>query len=131
MLYKENFQEHNFLWTQWKKLRHFDYLKKFTGPVENEVTNHHNMTSELSHDEDDNKKRKKEKENKESNSRINVSNTFRIYAKLENNYHLSNKYALFYNMRKYYKAFSRDPFEVLPITFHIRKGTKDLEFMKF
>jgi hypothetical protein len=34
-------------------------------------------------------------------------------------------------MRKYYKAFGRDPFEVLPITFHIRKGTKDYEFMKF
>ena len=54
-----------------------------------------------------------------------------MYAKLENNYHLSNKYALFYNMRKYYKALGRDPFEVLPITFHVRSGTSDPEFVKF
>ena len=26
-LYKENFIEHNFLWTQWKKLKHFSSLK--------------------------------------------------------------------------------------------------------
>ena len=25
-LYKESFAEHNFLWTQWKKLKHFDRL---------------------------------------------------------------------------------------------------------
>ena len=45
MLYKENFQEHNFLWTQWKKLRHFDHLKKFEGKVQDQITNHMNMTS--------------------------------------------------------------------------------------
>ena len=26
-LYKEDFKEHNFIWTQWKKYRHFHYLK--------------------------------------------------------------------------------------------------------
>lgn len=26
-LYKEDFKEHNFIWTQWKKQRHFYYLK--------------------------------------------------------------------------------------------------------
>lgn len=26
-LYKETFAEHNFLWTQWKKLKHFERLK--------------------------------------------------------------------------------------------------------
>jgi hypothetical protein len=34
-------------------------------------------------------------------------------------------------MRKYYKALGRDPFEVLPITFHVRNGTSDPEFVKF
>ena len=33
---------------------------------------------------------------------VNVSNEWRIYAKLEANYHLSNKYALFLNMKRYY-----------------------------
>lgn len=28
-LYKENFAEHNFLWTQWKKNKHFNWLKPF------------------------------------------------------------------------------------------------------
>ena len=60
-----------------------------------------------------------------------MSNSMKVYAKLENNYHLSNKYALFYNMRKYYKALGRDPFDVLPLTFHIRKGTSDPEYKNF
>ena len=34
-------------------------------------------------------------------------------------------------MRKYYKALGRDPFEVLPLTFHVRTGTSDPEFLKF
>jgi len=61
----------------------------------------------------------------------NKSNEWRIYAKMEANYHLSNKYALFYNMSKYYRAIGRDPFDVLPLTFHIRKGTSDKIFYKF
>ena len=61
----------------------------------------------------------------------NISNQIKVYAKLENSYHLSNKYALFYNMRKYYKALGRNPFEVLPLTFHVRTGTSDPEFLKF
>jgi tubulin monoglycylase TTLL3/8 len=44
---------------------------------------------------------------------------------MEVNYHLSNKYALFYNMQKYYTSKGRDPFEVLPLTFHIKKGIDD------
>ena len=55
----------------------------------------------------------------------------KVYAKMENNYHLSNKYALFYNMRKYYKALGRDPFDVLPVTFHVKGGTNDAEYLKF
>lgn len=54
-----------------------------------------------------------------------------MYAKFENNYHLSNKYALFYNMRSYYKALDRDPFEVLPLTYHIREATNDKQFDNF
>ena len=53
----------------------------------------------------------------------------KIYAKLENNFHLSNKYALFYNMKKYYNSMSRDPFLVLPVTFHIKSGVKDPIFI--
>lgn len=34
-------------------------------------------------------------------------------------------------MRKFYRAHDRDPFDVLPITYHIRHGTNDPEFKKF
>ena len=50
---------------------------------------------------------------------------------MENNFHLSNKCALFYNMKRYYEALGRDPFEVIPLTFHIKKGTDDPEFYVF
>lgn len=60
-----------------------------------------------------------------------MSNDLKIYAKMECNFHLSNKCALFYNMRRYYEALGRDPFEVIPLTFHVKKGTEDSEFFKF
>ena len=34
-------------------------------------------------------------------------------------------------MRKYYKVLDRDPFEVLPLTFHIKSGTSDPEYKNF
>ena len=37
----------------------------------------------------------------------------------------------FYNMQKYYKSIERDLSEVLPQTFHIKKGTFDPVFFHF
>jgi hypothetical protein len=34
-------------------------------------------------------------------------------------------------MTKYYRSIGRDPFEVLPLTFHIKSGTKDKVFYQF
>ena len=63
---------------------------------------------------------------------MNPSNGFKVYSKLENNFHLSNKCALFYNMKRYYEAINRDPFEVIPLTFHIKyNADNDPEFVKF
>ena len=96
-LYKESFREHNFLWTQWKKLKHFTWLKK-TKVGKDSYSSGGEQESEV--------------EEAESSSGVadtsNPSNKFKVYAKIENNYHLSNKYALFYNMRKYYLANGRD-----------------------
>lgn len=55
----------------------------------------------------------------------------KIYNKLEDNYHLSNKKALFINMRSYYSAIGADPFTALPVTFHIKEGLEDPEFVSF
>ena len=50
---------------------------------------------------------------------------------MECNFHLTNKYALFVNMSKYYKSIGRDPLDVLPLSFHIKKGSHDPTFFKF
>ena len=54
-----------------------------------------------------------------------------LYGKMEANYHLSNKKALFWNMMNYYKKLRRDPFDCLPLTFHIESGDTDPEFYNF
>lgn len=47
-----------------------------------------------------------------------------MYNRLENNFHLANKKALFMNMNTYYRAMNQDPFEVaIPMTFHIKSQT--------
>jgi hypothetical protein len=50
---------------------------------------------------------------------------------MEANYHLSNKKALFWNMTTYYKKIGRDPFDGVPLTFHVESGTSDPEFLNF
>ena len=54
-----------------------------------------------------------------------------MYNRLEDNFHLSNKKALFINMCNYYKRLGLDPFQVaIPVTFHIKSQT-DPEFDRF
>jgi hypothetical protein len=52
----------------------------------------------------------------------------RIYNKLEDNYHLANKKALFMNMKNYYDAVGENPYDALPVTFHVKCGLDDPEF---
>jgi hypothetical protein len=54
-----------------------------------------------------------------------------LYGKIEDNYHLANKKALFLNMKNYYEAMNKDPFTHLPVTFHIKNGVNDAEFANF
>eukprot|EP01022_Parablepharisma_sp_SALTPOND_P013194 TRINITY_DN1741_c0_g3_i1.p1 TRINITY_DN1741_c0_g3~~TRINITY_DN1741_c0_g3_i1.p1 ORF type:complete len:989 (-),score=89.28 TRINITY_DN1741_c0_g3_i1:6849-9815(-) len=62
---------------------------------------------------------------------ISSSSTVKMCNHLENHYHLSNKKAMFFNMNQYYLAMKKDPFDTLPLTFHIRSGVEDVEFQKF
>ncbi len=50
---------------------------------------------------------------------------------LENNWNLSNKKALFYNLKNYYISTKQNPFDNLPLTFHIKEGITDQEYIKF
>ena len=55
----------------------------------------------------------------------------KIYNKIEDNFHISNKKALYLNMKNYYEALEQDVFNYLPLTFHLKQGLEDPEFQKF
>ena len=59
------------------------------------------------------------------------SKELKIHNHFEKNYFLGNKKALFYSMRKYYTSVGKNPFENIPLTFHISKGFEDPEYEKF
>jgi len=69
-------------------------------------------------------------EEEEEEQGVNLFTT-KVYNRLENNYHLSNKKALFWNISEYYKSKGQDPWSALPVTFHIDHGINDPEFKKF
>lgn len=48
-----------------------------------------------------------------------------------NNFEIGNKKALFYHLRHYYELIGKNPYEVIPLTFHVKKGTSDPEYVKF
>ena len=50
---------------------------------------------------------------------------------MENNFHLSNKKALYYNMKVYYESTGQEWYKYLPLTFHVKDGVNDKEFSKF
>jgi len=56
-----------------------------------------------------------------------------IYNRLEDNYHLSNKKALFLNVSAYYQSMGINPFEVaIPLTFNVKTPHQnDSEYIKF
>jgi len=55
----------------------------------------------------------------------------RLYNKIEDNFHVNNKKALFINMKNYYEAMDEDVYRNIPLTFHVKNGMDDPEFEKF
>lgn len=55
----------------------------------------------------------------------------KLYNKIEDNFHVNNKKALFLNMKNYYEAMGADVFENIPLTFHVKTGLDDPEFQRF
>ena len=54
-----------------------------------------------------------------------------IHNHIDKNYHISNKKALFYNVKNYCEQLRIDPFCFIPITFHIQDGLQDQEYQQF
>ena len=55
----------------------------------------------------------------------------KLYNKIEDNFHLNNKKALYLNMKNYYEALEENVFDNLPVTFHVKTGLGDPEFERF
>jgi tubulin---tyrosine ligase len=55
----------------------------------------------------------------------------KIYNKLEGNSELASKKKLFINMYNYYKSINEDPFNYIPLSFHLTNGTKDINYSQF
>ena len=68
---------------------------------------------------------------KKSISKIGDSTKVRLHNHLEFNYYLGNKKALFYNMRRLCECKGENPFDYIPITFHIAKGVDDPLYQDF
>lgn len=44
---------------------------------------------------------------------------------------MSNKKAMFLNIRIFYEAIGKDVFNAVPMTFHVKEGLEDAEFTRF
>lgn len=55
----------------------------------------------------------------------------KMHNHLQYNHFIGNKKALFYNIKRYYELIKKNPFEIIPLTFHIKDGTNDLEYSRF
>jgi hypothetical protein len=55
----------------------------------------------------------------------------KVYNKIEDNFHMNNKKALFLNMVNYYEATDKPVWDNLPVTFHVKDGMDDPEFQRF
>lgn len=57
--------------------------------------------------------------------------TAKSHNHLDKNIHLCNKKALFYNIKNYCQNINENPFDYIPITFHIQDGLEDKEYLNF
>lgn len=55
----------------------------------------------------------------------------RCHNKLERNFSLANKKALFMNLKLLYTALGIEVFDIVPVTFHITNGEQDPNFLEF
>lgn len=59
------------------------------------------------------------------------SDKFKVCNHLEGHIHLSNKKALYYNMTNYFECLGENPYDYIPLTFHIQEGSTDIQYEKF
>lgn len=136
---KENIIELNFLWTQWKVDSQLDKLPSKIPKPEIKVKD------EGSDKEDDEPSTAKteEDDDPESSTKAVLKSTINLpsinlphdsnkcYNRLEKNFNLTSKKYLYLNMKEYYESMGQDVFSILPVTFHVKDGENDPEFIRF
>ena len=103
------------MWTQWRRAKHTNQLKskaEFEALVKPKDIN-------------------ASKKHQNAHKLFTALHFQSVYNRIEHNYHLSNKKALFYNMKMYYEAMDEDPWLALPVTFHCEAGMDDLAYRDF
>jgi tubulin---tyrosine ligase len=130
---KEDLNEINFLWTEWRCNQELNKLpSKITKPVKSE------LYQSDSADNSDNEENEEVRILPSSKYMMLMTpeqnlphDSKKLYNRLEENNNLTSKKLLFLNMKLYYESLGCNPFDYLPMTFHIKKGEKDEEFLKF
>jgi hypothetical protein len=62
---------------------------------------------------------------------LNIKEEMKIHNHFCNNFIIGNKKALFKTMFEYYSFIKEEIFNYLPLTFHIKNGLEDDEYLKF
>lgn len=128
---KGDLNELNFLWTQWKNNIEISKLpSKVPKPIDEE------MEASSSGEEEEMEEVVKVRPSSKYMNMIDAEHSLpceskKLYNRVENNFHLSNKKSLFVNMKQYYEGLGQNPFDVLPLTFHVKGGSSDPEFEYF
>mmetsp|Transcript_21579 Transcript_21579/g.24433 ORF Transcript_21579/g.24433 Transcript_21579/m.24433 type:complete len:443 (-) Transcript_21579:953-2281(-) len=97
-------------------------VKKMPPPVKRKMKYESDSDSDSEDEEDDDEYEDDEDE---------IVYPKRSHNHVDNHIHISNKKALYMNMRLYYQQQGWDVFEILPLTYHIQDGTHDPEYHKF
>lgn len=135
---KEDLNELNFLWTQWKVDSQFEKLPSKIPKLEPDDQN-------LSDKEDNEPSTAKTENDVEGDispkpiAQASVQpplislphDSQKCYNRLENNFNLTSKKYLYLNMKEYYNKIGQDVFSILPVTFHVKEGETDTEFIRF
>ena len=135
---KENINDLNFLWTQWKVDTQLSKLpSKIPKPLtiarekseEKEENEHTNSKGEI--DEIDESSKNATKNEIWLPAIVQTIDGNKWYNRLEDNFHLTSKKYLYLNMKEYYEKLGQEVFSILPVTFHVKEGEKDPEYSKF
>ncbi|CAD8203545.1 unnamed protein product [Paramecium octaurelia] len=144
--------ESNFIWTQIKVQNYMDTQNPSTNEIKSLMRKKMNQPQSqtqikkkiqvdplfrLMNDDSDYKQIERNQKaylkliNQKGFTLLKVHSTLKIHNHIEKNYHLGNKKALYHNLKRYYELIKQDLHSIIPITFHVQKGSRDKVYLQF